>query len=135
MLLTPRQHTLVVLIRRDTRVVVLCQVAYRAARDPQQEEEEHCEEPELEGYGYGVLHAYSSSKDSSTRPSMILSPGRSTSSFTRLPLTLTPFVDPRSTTSQPSIVLRTSACWRDTLGSSITISHSRLRPMVMRSPA
>src|SRR5437868_3053781 len=114
---------------------MLGQVLHRAARDPQQEEVEHREEPELQGNGDRVLHRYSSSNPSSTRPSVILSPGRSTSSCTRRPFTFTPFVEPRSTIIHPSIVLRTSACLRDTLGSSTTSSQSRLRPIVMRSPA
>src|SRR5207248_7086014 len=84
-------------------LLVLAQVAHRAACHPEQEEVEHREEPELEGNCYWVLHRYSSSKPSDTRPSVISSPGESTASRTRLPLTLIPFVEPRSTTVQPSI--------------------------------
>src|SRR5205823_3321225 len=118
----------------DAPLLVLRQVAQRAARDPEQEQVEHREEPELQGNGDGVLHNYSSSNPSVTSPSVISSPGDSTASRTRRPLTLMPFVEPRSTTVQPSIVRRTSACLRETFGSSTTMSHSRLRPIVVRSP-
>src|SRR5207248_5965465 len=114
-------------------LLVRAEVAIRAACHPEQEEVEHREEPELEGNCYWVLHRYSSSKPSDTRPSVISSPGESTASRTRLPLTLIPFVEPRSTTVQPSIVRRTSACLREMFGSSMTTSHSRLRPIVVRS--
>jgi hypothetical protein len=59
--LAARQRNVFGRLRDDARVVVLAQVAEGAPGDPEQEEVEHRQEPELEGDRDRILHAYSSS--------------------------------------------------------------------------
>src|SRR5665809_72279 len=105
----------------------------RQAGDVEEEQVEHREEPELEHQCDRVVHSYSTSKVRLETPSVIWSPGSSRASSTRRPLTLMPFVEPRSTAFHVSPSCRTSAWRRDTFGSSITRSQSRLRPITTAS--
>ena len=97
------------------------QVLERRARHPEQEQVEHGDEAELQGDGDGVEgHASLSSwKTISEVPRVIVSPSRSDCApVMRRPLTLTPLVEPRSRTVHEAPEGRTSACLRETLGSS-----------------
>src|SRR5918999_4095291 len=109
------------------------QVLERRPRHPEQEQVQDGEEAELERHGDRVeCHApYSSSKVTRAVPSSITSPGRSDcgrAGSTRRPLTFTPLVEPRSRTIHEPPDGRISACLRETLGSSTTMSASRERP-------
>src|SRR4051794_36101459 len=110
------------------------QVLHPAARDPEQEQEQHGDEPELQRHrgrlDRGESHQ-STSKRASTVPMVTWSPADSGwAPLTLAPLTRTPLVEPRSAIVQaPCWPGRISACLRDTLESCRTMSHSRLRPM------
>src|SRR5215831_4874873 len=116
------------------------QVAARRAHDPPDEEIEQDEERDLEDEqdlidGGGVVeHRYSDSraKRNSVDPSVIVSPLCSFARLTRLPLTSSPLVDPRSTIQYDAPSWRSSACRRETFASASWMSQSRERPITMR---
>src|SRR4051794_34362699 len=112
------------------RARAAAQVAQRGARLPQQEQVEDGEEAELERDGDGIEgHPRSSSKRISEVPSVIVSPARRDwAPWIRRPLTLTPLVEPMSRTVHEAPEGRSSACRRETLGSSTWMSASRERP-------
>src|SRR3954471_3618842 len=130
-------HPRGVLVRRRARgarpppaAPAAAEVPQSRARHPQQEQVEDGDEAELQRDGDGVeRHARSSSKTTSEVPSVIVSPPRSDCApWMRRPLTLTPLVEPRSRTVQEAPEGRSSACLRETLGSSTWMSASRERP-------
>src|SRR5579875_1391410 len=109
-------------------------VAQGAQRHPDQKQVEDGQEAELQGHRDGLEHraaGYSSSNRRIVAPSSISSPGRTTSErSTTCPLIRDPFVEPRSVSTHEPPRGRSSACWRETLGSLSTMSHWRLRPIV-----
>src|SRR5665811_237772 len=122
------------------------QVLQRAARDPEQEEVEDGEEAELESHrDRVVVHVgtlvtgdrhRSTSKLKVVVPIVTESPAPSRVEPTRRPLTLIPLVEPRSAiVHSPDWVRRSSAWWRETLGSRRTQSASLERPIVARGPS
>src|SRR5271166_3294471 len=107
------------------------QVPAGAAGDPQQEQVQHDQEAELEGHRYGRERGHPSSKTISVEPSSTRSPARSACTpRTSRSLTITPLVEPRSSIVQPSALGRIWAWRRETPTSSMTMSQSRLRPIV-----
>src|ERR1019366_2797343 len=122
------------------------QITRGTARDPEQEGVEDDDEAELQRdrdrreIGHTRRQSPGSqrtSKISSTAPSSITSPSCSrVGTPTGRPLSLTPFVESRSVSVQPSRSGAISAWWRETSCAAITMSASLLRPITApRRPA
>ena len=62
-------------------------------------------------------------------PTRTVSPSDSAASVTRCPLTKVPWLLSRSTMRYSPATLRSSACWREAVGSETTMSFSGARPM------
>src|SRR5437588_2713912 len=105
------------------------QVSQRAPGDPQREQVQHHQEPELQRDRDRLEGHYCTSNSISVVPSWIRSPDTSLCSVAAgVPLTRTPLVEPRSLTAQPSGPGTSWACRRETLESPSTTSQLRLRP-------
>src|SRR5262249_50204230 len=102
------------------------------AHDAEQEQVEEREEAELEDRQDRFGH-YEASKRSLVVPKEISSPSCRTASRTATPLTIVPFVEPRSAIRNPSRLERISACRREVRGSVSVTVQSALRPIVTGS--
>src|SRR5919108_3290118 len=97
------------------------------------EEVEEDEEDRLEREENRLDAHQARSNRSSVWPRTILSSCSSRLRRTRLPLTSTPLVEPRSTIQKAPFSRTSSACRRETFASSWVMSHSRERPSRMWS--